>query len=71
MSFGGVGEPLDDLVDLLEDLGVVVGADLRPAGAEDGDLVAVPGGGAGPPEDPLDDRVLGVVLAVGEARCSG
>ena len=44
--------------DLLQGLRVVIGAELRPVGAEDGDLVAVPGGGAGPPEDPLDDRVL-------------
>ena len=40
--FGRVRESLDDLVDLLEDFGRVVGAELGPAGGEDGDLVAVP-----------------------------
>ena len=60
---GGVGESLDDLVDLLEDLGRIVGAQLGPAGREHGDLFAVPFADAGPLEDPLDDGFLRVELA--------
>ena len=68
---GGVREPLDDLAHLLEDLGAVVGPELRLAGAQDGDLLAVPVGGSRPAEDPLDDGFLGVLLALGDPRVAG
>ena len=68
---GGVREPLDDLADLLEDLGAVVGPELGLAGAQDGDLLAVPVGGAGPAEDPLDEGLLGGLLALGHLGVAG
>ena len=68
--FDGVGEALDDLVDLLEHFGRVVRAELGAGGGEDGDLVAVPFGEAGPLEDPVDDRFLRIGLVAGGAGVS-
>ncbi len=56
--FGGVGESLDDLVDLLQDLGRIVGTQLGLRGRQHGDLFAVPFADAGALEDPVDDGFL-------------
>ena len=61
----GVDEALDDLVDLLEHFGGVVGAQLGAGRRKHRDLVTVPFGQSCALEDPVDDRFLGIRLVAG------
>ena len=73
MSSTALGEPFDDVVHLLEDLGRVVGDERGMVGPEGRRTVPVPVRNPGPEEDPVDQGFLRrglVVLDAGVAEMS-